>query len=106
MGLHWGGLIIGRIFASEIWGGGGAYFQDSLFFGGGGYYRNFTVFCRGIPINNGLFFFSAMLVHWLRMGRMETDYNSVSARLQKNEINSGLFSFCEFRLHLPSEVQR
>ena len=32
MGLSLGGLIIGRIFASEIW---GAYFREGLFFGGG-----------------------------------------------------------------------
>ena len=54
MGLYLGGLIIGRIFASEIW---GAYFREGLFFffggglilggayfGGGAYHRNFTVF--------------------------------------------------------------
>ena len=50
MGLHSGGLIIGRIFASEIfffflfffffWGGG--LFSGGLIFGGA-YYRNFTV---------------------------------------------------------------
>ena len=48
MGLYLGGLIIGRIFTSEIW---GAYFQEGLFLffysffslgGGGIYYRNFT----------------------------------------------------------------
>ena len=39
MGLYTGGLIIGRIFASEIW---GAYFREGLFiylfsfWGGGG----------------------------------------------------------------------
>ena len=33
MGLHLGGLIIGRIFASEIW---GAYFGRAFFLGGGG----------------------------------------------------------------------
>ena len=53
MGLFSGGLIIGRISASEIW---GAYFSEGLFiylfilfFGGGegGYYRNFTVFDKG-----------------------------------------------------------
>ena len=33
MGLYSGGLIIGRIFASEIW---GAYFREGLFWGGGG----------------------------------------------------------------------
>ena len=33
MGLYSGGLIIGRIFASEIW---GAYFREGLYFGGGG----------------------------------------------------------------------
>ena len=31
MGLYSGGLIIGRIFESEIW---GAYFRKGLFFGG------------------------------------------------------------------------
>ena len=43
MGFYSGGLIIGRIFASEIW---GAYFREGLFFfvGGGGYFRNFTVY--------------------------------------------------------------
>ena len=47
MGLYSGGLIIGSIFASEIW---GAYFREGLllFFlveggGGGAYYRNLTV---------------------------------------------------------------
>ena len=30
MGLYLRGLIIGRIFASEIW---GAYFQEALFLG-------------------------------------------------------------------------
>ena len=42
MGLYTGGLIMGRIFASEIW---GAYFREGLFFwgGGGACYRNFTV---------------------------------------------------------------
>ena len=33
MGLYSGGLIIGMIFASEIW---GAYFREGLFWGGGG----------------------------------------------------------------------
>ena len=33
IGLYLGGLIIGRIFASEIW---GAYFRECLFGGGGG----------------------------------------------------------------------
>ena len=33
MGLYLGGLIIGRIFASEIW---GAYFREGLFWRGGG----------------------------------------------------------------------
>ena len=36
MGLYSGGLIIGRIFASEIW---WAYFREGLFLGGH-YYRN------------------------------------------------------------------
>ena len=33
MGLYSGGFIIGRIFASEIW---GAYSWEGFFFGGGG----------------------------------------------------------------------
>ena len=41
MGLYWGGLIIGRIFASEVL---RAYFREGLFWGA--YYRNFTVFER------------------------------------------------------------
>ena len=48
MGLFSGGLIIGRIFASEAW---EVYFREGLFFFGGGgggegsgaYYRNFAV---------------------------------------------------------------
>ena len=51
MGLYSGGLIIGRIFASEIV-GGGALFSGGLiylfvffFLGGGAYYRSFTVLC-------------------------------------------------------------
>ena len=41
MGLYSGGLIIGRICASEIW---GAYFQEGFFFwGGGAYCRNFML---------------------------------------------------------------
>ena len=47
MGLHSGGLIIGRIFVSEICGGGGGgvgrLFTGGLSFGGA-YYQNFTVF--------------------------------------------------------------
>ena len=49
MGLYLGGLIIGRIFASEIW---GAYFHEGLlfFFWGGGWwgahYCNFMVFSK------------------------------------------------------------
>ena len=46
MGLYSGGLINGRIFASEIW-GAVAYFREGFFFwggGGGAYYQNFTVF--------------------------------------------------------------
>ena len=53
MGLYSGGLIIGRIFASEIW---GAYFRDRLLFlwggGGGAYYRNFTVIVLYLQIFN------------------------------------------------------
>ena len=47
MGLCLGGLIVGRIFASEIWGlifGRSYLFIYLFFFGGGGaYYQNFTV---------------------------------------------------------------
>ena len=43
MDLYLGGLNIGRIFASEIWGeGGGGLFLGGLIFEGV-YYRNFTV---------------------------------------------------------------
>ena len=44
MGLYSGGLIIGRIFASVIW---GAYFWEGTFFcggGGGAYYLNVFLF--------------------------------------------------------------
>ena len=45
MDLYSEGLIIGRIFSSEIW---GAYFSGDLSFcgvgeGGGGYHQNITV---------------------------------------------------------------
>ena len=53
MGLYLVGLIIGRLCASEIWGGlilGGLilfylfiYLSYFFFLGGGAYYRNFTV---------------------------------------------------------------
>ena len=45
MGLYLGGLIIGRIFASEIWRGYFLFIYLFFFFwgGGGDYYRNFTV---------------------------------------------------------------
>ena len=38
MGLYMGGLIFGRIFASEIW---GAYFREGLFLGVGGLLSEF-----------------------------------------------------------------
>ena len=38
MGLHLGGLIIGRSLASEIW---GAYFREGLLGGGGGFLSEF-----------------------------------------------------------------
>ena len=44
MGIYLGGLIIGRIFASEIW---GAYCREGLFFAGA-YYPNFTVFSKSV----------------------------------------------------------
>ena len=48
LGLYSGGLIIGRIFAAEIWWGGGggreAYFREGFFSEAGVYYRNFMVF--------------------------------------------------------------
>ena len=53
MGLYLGGLIIGRIFASEIW---GAYFWEGLLWGGGGGYfimkideKSFSWTKKGIP---------------------------------------------------------
>ena len=36
MGLYSGGLIIEKMFASEIWGGGGGLFSGGLFLEGGG----------------------------------------------------------------------
>ena len=45
MGLNSEGLIIGRIFASELWGGEGGYFGKGLVLGGKeAYHRNFTVY--------------------------------------------------------------
>ena len=60
MRLYWGGLIIGRTFASEIWGliFGRAYF---FFLGGGGgaYYRNFTGILNSEILNGeGRFYFA------------------------------------------------
>ena len=45
MGLYSGGLLSGRIFASEIFflGGGLIFARAYFFWGGGGYYRNFMV---------------------------------------------------------------
>ena len=40
MGLYSVGLIIGRTFASEIW---GAFFREGRVILGGAYHRNFTV---------------------------------------------------------------
>ena len=47
MSLNSGGLIIGRIFVSEIW---GAYFREGLFLGDlhVHVYRNFTVVCDAL----------------------------------------------------------
>ena len=60
MGLYSGGLIIGKIFAYEIW---GAYFQEGLFYGGA-YYQNFMVSafqqcCDGF---DGVIIFSMTLI--------------------------------------------
>ena len=67
MGLYSGGLVIGRIFASEIWGGGAYFREGSFFFGGGGtYYRDFTLFLEwGInsiayPSKIGVFIFGGL----------------------------------------------
>ena len=58
MGLCLGGLIIGRIFASETW---GAYFQEGLFsFGGEAYCQNFTVVIN--PSNVKIYFFPVKIV--------------------------------------------
>ena len=47
-------LIIGRIFASEVWGGGGGV---GVFVGGlTKYYRNFAVYLKIPIINPGLIF--------------------------------------------------
>ena len=56
MGLYSGGLIIGRTLASEIWGGGGAYFRESLFFGGGGLLSEFYGIDRKIRIDDKIIF--------------------------------------------------
>ena len=40
MGLYSGGLMIGRVFASEIWG----LIFGRAYFGGGAYYWNFMVY--------------------------------------------------------------
>ena len=60
MGSYSGGLIIGRIFSSEIW--GGLIISIFLFFwggggggGGGAYYRNFTVFPNRTACDDGFF---------------------------------------------------
>ena len=42
MGLYSGGLISGKIFAPEIWGGGRIF--EWAHFWGGAYNRNITVF--------------------------------------------------------------
>ena len=53
MGLYLARLIIGRIFAFDMWVGGGGYFWEDfilfylfiylfIFCGGGAYYRNYT----------------------------------------------------------------
>ena len=61
MSLYSGGLIIGRMFASDIW---GYYVWESLYIfwgGGGAYYRNFTVFQSGgqvIRMLVAIFFFT------------------------------------------------
>ena len=49
MSLYLEGLIIGRIFASEIW-GEGAYFREGLFFffGGGGLLSEFYGICLSV----------------------------------------------------------
>ena len=63
MGLYSGRLIIGRIFASEIW---EAYFREGLFFerayifclfvclGGEAYYRNFRYTRTISPLSVGI----------------------------------------------------
>ena len=64
MGLYSGGLIIGRIFTSDIW---GAYFREGLFCGGLlsefysislgliiGILRYFVFWIAAYPVDNGI----------------------------------------------------
>ena len=70
MGLYSGGLIIGRIFASEIW---GTYFREGLSLGGGG---------------GGLIIGILRYVWWARLGSQNP---SVCVRLQKHTHHSDKF---------------
>ena len=65
MGLYSGGRIIGRIFASEIW---GAYFREGG--GGGAYYRNFTAsrYKPDLILLSPLVFFQNFLAKYHCMG--------------------------------------
>ena len=53
MGLYSGGLIIGRIFASEIW---GAYFREGLFLLGGLLSEFYGIICY-FSFKNSLYIF-------------------------------------------------
>ena len=90
MGLYSGGLIIGRIFASEIW---GAYFREGLlllllfFFLGGGLiieilrykprtcYWNFTVFAQKL--------FKKVKATLLKVARTAKSYSKRQKAAQK-----------------------
>ena len=67
MGLYSGGLIIGRIFASETW---EAYFREGLFLGGLiiGMLRYLCCIC-GKTKNNGLFLLTFTIFGALKLSR-------------------------------------
>ena len=94
MGLYLGGLIIGRIFASEIW---GACFWEGLFLGGA-YYRNITVVKHFTPFVHILYFFRprnwGKKAHFLlKMASLPATYDVIS-RNRSNRCSPYLASKC------------